>query len=261
MQEFLNSLTDLIGTCDRSKAPGIMTKRHDLLDITDKGRWWASEYLSSTGRVENLQQVVKLITEGHDGVKVPGIVRREDYEDIQGAIPVGFSSPFLVDGRRIRIPTFVPPEEVVRTNSPYQVLEGDFASRTASLKALSEMKRAASGLGIKLGAWGSAGLEIHTGLPYTHAASDLDLLIGVAELHRILTFVEDALAMGQRYRCRVDIELDLPSGYGINVLELLKGTDLILAKGLNGVELIHRSTVLDMCHGIGSEEQCFSQTV
>jgi phosphoribosyl-dephospho-CoA transferase len=237
-----------------------MRKRHDLLDITDQGRCWASEHLAPTVRLdEDLQKAVRLITEGHDGVKVPGIVRREDDEGIQGAISVGFSSPFLADGKRIRVPTFVLPEEVVRTNSPYQVLEADFLSRTACLKALAEMKRTAADRGIKIGAWGSAGLEIYTGLPYTHAASDLDLLIGIAELHRILTFAEEAFAAGQRYGCRVDIELDLPSGYGINVLELLKGTDLILGKSLNGVELIHRSSILGMCHQIEAEEKCSSR--
>ena len=226
-----------------------MGKRHDLLDITEKGRWWASEHLALMGRVdEDLYQAVNLITEGHNGVKIPGIVRREEYECIQCTIPVGFSSPYLVDGKRIRVAAFVPPEEVVRTNSPYQVLGADFSSRTPCLKALAEMKRTAADMGIKLGVWGSAGLEIYTGLPYTHAVSDLDLLIGVVELHYILTFAENALAAGQRYCCRVDMELDLPSGYGVNILELLKGKDLILGKGINGVELIHRSGVLDMCH-------------
>jgi hypothetical protein len=75
-----------------------------------------------------------------------------------------------------------------------------------------------------------------------------------------MTFVKDALAAAQRYCCRVDIELDLPSGYGINVLELLRGTDLILGKGLTGVELIRRSSVLDMCHGTKAEEKCSSRT-
>lgn len=239
-----------------------MRKRHDLLDITDKGRCWASKHLALTGRLdEDLPEAVKLIMEGHDGVKIPGIVRREDYEGIQGTIPVGFSSPFLVDGRRIRVAAFVPPEEVVRTNSPYQVLEADFSSRTPCLRAVAEMKEVAVDMGIKLGVWGSAGLEIYTGLPYTHTASDIDLLIGVAEMNCVLTFAKNALATGQRYGCRVDIEMDLPSGYGINILELLKGTDPILGKSLNGVELIHRSSVLNMCHETNADEECSCQTV
>jgi phosphoribosyl-dephospho-CoA transferase len=195
------------------------------------------------------QQAVKLITEGYDGVKIPGVVRREDYEGIQDAIPVGFSLPSLVEGNRIRIAGFIPPKEIVRTSSPYQVLQADFSSRTACLKALAEMKSAAMEMGIKLGVWGSAGLEIYTGLPYTHVSSDLDLLIGIADLQCILSFVEYAFTLGQRHCCRVDIELDLPSGYGVKVLELMEGTDFILGKGLNGVELMRRSSVLEMCHG------------
>lgn len=232
-------------------------KRHDLLDITDKGRWWVAEHLALTSRSnEEVYHALKLVTKGHNGVKVPGIVRREEHESDHCTIPIGFSSPYLVDGRRMRVAAFVPPEEVMGTHSPYQVLEADFSSRTPCLRALAEIKKLAAEKGIKLGAWGSAGLEIYTGLPYTHAASDLDLLIGIAELNCVSMFAKDALAEGQRHGCRVDIELDLPSGYGISILELLKGSDLILGKTLKDVKLINRSSVLDMCHETKAEEEC-----
>jgi phosphoribosyl-dephospho-CoA transferase len=227
-----------------------MIKRHDLLDITDKGRGWASRNLMAVSCVnEDLPNALKLITEEYNGVKVPGVVRREERQGNQGVIPIGFSSPYQVDGRRIRVATFALPEEVTGKHTPYQVLEAEFSSRTPCLRALAELKKVAVDIGVKLGAWGSAGLEIYTGLPYTHAASDLDLLIDVAELNYISIFAEHALAKGQGYGFRVDMELDLPSGYGISVLELLKGSDLILGKSLNGVELIHRSSVMDFITG------------
>jgi phosphoribosyl-dephospho-CoA transferase len=227
-----------------------MRKRHDLVEITDKGRLWASEHQAPLPCHHGvLPQALKLITEGHDGIKIPGIVRREECENIQGAIPVGFSSPYLVHGHRLRVGAFVPQEEVLSIHSPYQRLEMDFSPRTACLKALVQIKRIALNRGITLGVWGSAGLEIYTGLPYTNRASDLDLLIGIAELNSVLTFAEEALCTGLRYDCRVDIEMDLPSGYGINVAELLTGAGPVLGKSLNRVDLISRSSIWEMCRG------------
>jgi phosphoribosyl-dephospho-CoA transferase len=222
-------------------------KRHDLVEITDEGRRWASEHLAQLipCNADN-GHAIKLIVEKHDGVNIPGIVRREENRPIEGAVPVGFSSPEAHGDKRFRVGAFVPSGEIVAIRSPYQVLEGRFSTRTPCLRVLPEIRRVAEDMAIRLGAWGSAGLEIETGLPYTHDGSDLDLLVEPTELGCLDAFGRQAFSTGRRYGCRVDIEIDLPSGYGINLLEWLSGSNLLLGKALHGVDLIPRSSILNL---------------
>ncbi len=224
----------------------IRSQRHDILAISDAGRRWAVEHLSPANVIGgDPAQAAGLIAGQRGGIKIPGIVRRHDEDGIEGAIPVGFSSPDFLDHRRMRVAAFVPEKEIAGITSPYQVLSADFALRTECLKALAAIKKVAADMGIRLGVWGSAGLEVYTGLPYTHAASDLDLLVPMSEPGLLRAFAGCAAAVGRRHGCRLDIEVDLPSGYGVKLLELLQDTDLVLGKSLAGVQLRPRANILN----------------
>jgi phosphoribosyl-dephospho-CoA transferase len=226
----------------------MLRHRHDLVEISEDGRRWAAKkYLDLYPQSQEALFAVKLITDNHSGVKLPGIIRREEEIVADGAVPIGFSSPYLVDHKRLRVRTFVPLKEIKLVTSPYEVLQSAIHPRTECLKALVAIKDIARKLDLDLGVWGSAGLEIYTGLPYTHRGSDLDLLFKPAATATMFKFAVDAFAIGQRYGCRVDIEVDLPSGYGVNIKEIMSGTALIFGKGLRCVELIPRSTVLAVC--------------
>jgi phosphoribosyl-dephospho-CoA transferase len=222
--------------------------RHDLLEISKQGRQWALDHLGSTTCFQvNRTEAARLIAPEFRAVKAPGIVRREEGEGLPGAIPVGFSSPFRIDGRRFRLPAFVKADEILKITTPYQVLESDIPDRIECLKALREIKNEALKADVSLGVYGSAALEIYTGLPYTHDDSDLDLVIKAVDQQRLTAFTERAQAIGRRFNCRLDIELDLPSGHGVKMAEVLSGSDLVLGKSVGGVDLLQRSDVLAMC--------------
>lgn len=189
-----------------------------------------------------------LIADRHGGVSIPAIIRRGEFQDA-GGIAVGFASPYLVDDRRVRVATAVPEREIARVTSPYQIPTMDYEQRTGCLRALAEISGETA---LKLGIWGSAGLEIYTGLPYTHGKSDLDLLVEAAPMSELRRFWEQATVIGRRYGCRVDIEVDLPSGYGVKALELLQDSEYVLGKSLSEVKLIDRTTVLTMLEGKSS---------
>jgi phosphoribosyl-dephospho-CoA transferase len=212
--------------------------------MSDQGRQSAFERVAPSLPLYEIELVKQLITGTLAGVKIPGIVRREDGKQIPDTIPVGFSSPSRIAGNRLRIAGFVPASEVIQLVSPFTVIDRGFDPRTPCLKALVEIRSVAGELGIKLGVWGSAALEIYTGLQYMDEASDLDLLIGMTRLDTIQTFTDRISEITRKFHCKVDLELDLFSGYGVKVAELFMHTDTVLAKGLNNVILLPKQDIL-----------------
>jgi len=102
---------------------------------------------------------------------------------------------------------------------------------------------------MNMGVWGSAAMELHTGYLYTHDGSDLDFFLQPKSKVsvRTLTRCLDAIVQSeQNFHVRVDVELSLPSGYGISLKELMdgKGTS-VLGKGLHDVVLLRKSMVFD----------------
>lgn len=223
-----------------------MRKRHYLVEITAQGRASAFEELQTCDPLNNSDLVKSLILEGYDGIQVPGIMRREERGWIKGMVAVGFSSPLRYGQGRLRISTFVPEKEITKVITPYQILEQPIRNRTNCLKALQEVKKLAEKLKIKLGVWGSSGLEVYTGLPYTDKDSDLDLLIRAQEIKVIEEFYFSLLEMGQDYCCKIDAELDLPNGYGVKVAELFMQTEDVLGKSIMEVKLIPKKVILQM---------------
>jgi len=222
-------------------------KRHYLLEITENGREFAFERLKeSITYLDNLEQIRKLVVEGYGSTKVPGIIRREENEGIKGTIPVGFSSPYLDEGRRLRIPAFIPEKEIIKIITPYEVIEHSWSPRTKCLQALEEVKILAHDMGIKLGVWGSTGLEVYTAVPYTHDDSDLDLLICVNDFNILESFYQSINQVGRKYATKIDLELDLPTGYGVKAAEIFMETEEVLGKSVSDVKLISRKTVMGL---------------
>lgn len=223
--------------------------RHNLVEISEHGRKNIfNRIMKSVGSPcipkAHLEDIKQLIVEGYSKVKVPGIIRRIDELEIKDGIAVGFSSPLLYDGRRLRIPAIITQNEIEKITTPYDTLKLHWEARNSCLEALKEIKEEAFKNGLKLGVWGSAGLEIYTKLPYTHKTSDLDLLLTNTDYIKILNFNNFLKKIKKEYRCNLDMELDLPNGYGIKVEELFMDTDYILAKGLYDVRLIPKQKIL-----------------
>ena len=224
----------------------MIIKRHNLLEITNMGRNKIFQQLKAFKQQYDFDLIRELIVEGYDGIKVPGIIRREENTIIKGTIPVGFSSPFRYQDNRLRIPGFVPKEEIVKAVSPYEVIKKEFVFRTKCLQALKEIVQLADEFKICLGVWGSSGLEIYSGLPYTDDNSDLDLLINPCEYGKLKEFYSDLKKIGEEYKCGIDPELNLPNGYGVKVAELFMNTEDILGKSINDVKLIPKKSIICM---------------
>jgi len=225
-------------------------KRHDLVEISAKGRekiiktieedYSANPFLQGF----ELDSIKVLVAMGYNGVLIPGIVRREEKEQLAGRLAIGFASPYLLDGRRLRIPAIIDIEHIERTVSPYEVLERGWVPRNNCLKALKEIKKESQARGLRLGIWGSAGLEVYTGLRYTHEMSDLDLLVEQGNYDEIVELGDVLKGISVTHGCTIDMEVSLQNGYGIKLNELLMDTESIMGKGLKDVVLIPRQEVL-----------------
>ncbi|MBN1785459.1 MAG: hypothetical protein JW825_00515 [Candidatus Methanofastidiosa archaeon] len=176
---------------------------------------------------------------------LPGIVRREESvespkmsnhyteEDI---VYLGFVYPNKENGSRVRFGTSIDGSRIERCLTPYDVADMEYEERSGPLKALTELRS-----DFDVGVWGSSSLEIVTGYHYTNETSDLDAIceyhdsLEVEELHSKVTELEGDIGI------RIDVEITIPTGYGINLKEYAQGGKTLLAKGLRDVILINRN--------------------
>lgn len=220
----------------------MLLKRHYLVDLTAQGRQATYDFLPKEAK----DDLVKALLFNE---KIPGIMRRvETGLPLSGWVALGFSSPqrYQPQYNRLRVPVLAPRIAIKKVTTPYQVLQKPFQARTPCLQALREISELARRWQIELGVWGSAGLEIYTGLSYTDGASDLDLLIKSRSFAVLQKFYLALQEISQKYNCLVDTELDLPNGYGVKLAELFMHTTTILGKSMKGVKLFPQNIILEM---------------
>ena len=213
--------------------PKMIFQRHDLV-FSD----WKQINISS---IQN-ENFKKLIIQNI----IPGIVRREEIEVTQGdnyyseneKVFIGFVYPYTENGRRLRFGSSVPGNKIKKLVTPYEISNFKFATRTPALSALSQIKHE-----FKVGVWGSTSLEIITGLPYTHDRSDLDLIIKNYAPDDLISFLSLCNELESKMGIKIDVEIHLRSGYGINLKEYASESDTLLGKGLRDVVLIDRKSI------------------
>jgi len=223
-----------------------LLKRHTFLDITDRGRHAILEELvGAPSDREDREKFERILLQQEGGVRVPGVVRREERNPRPGFIPVGFSSPVPGKEGRFRAAGFVRREDVIRKTTPYELLLSHLPPpRNTCLLALVMARRAVREIGLPLGVWGSAALEIHTGLPCTHENSDLDLLVAAAPEELLSRFLLKIRSIEDHLGVRVDVELELPNGYGVQLKELFGPGRSIIGKSFSEVALLPRDRAL-----------------
>jgi phosphoribosyl-dephospho-CoA transferase len=215
-------------------------KRHTMLDITDRGREYILAELSGDGPDSGLlmDKYAQILLPEKSGCRVPGIVRREEGTLRSGSIPIGFSSLMTGNEGRLRVAAFVRQEDVSRSTSPYELLSLMSAPpRNACNTALALVRNQARESGLVLGVWGSAALELYTGLPCTHQDSDLDLLVAVAPREALAHFLLKIESIEAHLDLRIDVELDLANGYGVHLKELFGSGRTVLGKSLIDVAM------------------------
>ncbi|MFZ7103880.1 MAG: malonate decarboxylase holo-[acyl-carrier-protein] synthase [Peptococcaceae bacterium] len=221
----------------------MLLQRHYLLEISRQGRYFALKKVLENSHYYDINRIEQLILGGTGSRQVPGIVRREENKKLCGTIAVGFSSPDLYEGQRLRVPSFIPEDAVEKIITPYDLLKRAFSLRTKCLRALHEVAASADRAGINLGIWGSAALEVYTSLPYTREESDLDLVITGADFQRITSFYRVIREIASYYMTTIDLEIDI-GGYGIKAAELFMETDQVLAKSISRVDLLAKDLVV-----------------
>jgi phosphoribosyl-dephospho-CoA transferase len=234
-------------TMSRAATKHLMNlKRHTLVDVSDAGREYILAELAGNGTDSSIlrEKFGSILLPQWAGVRIPGIVRREEVSLRSGFVPVGFCEPISSGEGRLRIAAFARMEDVIRVISPYALVSMPIPLRTASTAALAASRPHAKALGLVLGVWGSAALEIYTGLPCTHEGSDLDLLVRAASLKRLSSFLDEITLVEQRFALRIDVEVELSNGYGVQLKELIGQGHTVLGKSINGVELLSREQIL-----------------
>lgn len=237
----------LVSVAAATQDTGIMNwKRHTLIDVSDAGRKAILAELAGSGAHSAMirKKFGRVLLPERAGVRVPGIVRREDGAPRFGFVPVGFSEPVSNGEGRLRIAAFARLEDVVGVTTPYEILSLPIPRRTASTEALAAAKAHAEEAGLVLGVWGSAAMELYTGLPCTGRDSDLDLMVAAAPEEKLSRWMIEMEAMEERFGLRIDVELDLPNGYGVQLKELLDHGRTVLGKNMTGVALLPRAQIL-----------------
>jgi phosphoribosyl-dephospho-CoA transferase len=226
-------------------------KRHDHVYISEGG---ADLLLQSAGMCstdEDMRPIARdfLLRAISSDARIPGIVRREESLP-EGMIAVGFVLPRWHEGRRVRIAGLTRPEFILEAESPVEVIKRvPDRPRTACMRAAAEIKKYAADSGISIGILGSAALETVTGLPYTNAQSDIDLLLcgcTEGEIHEAYGKIGERIRPLGLPMDRVDMEVELANGYGIKARELFMDTRTILGKSLTDVRLLERDLLRAM---------------
>ena len=237
--------------------------RHTLVTITFEGRERIFAELVALGYDKNTC-IELLLPEQYQGKSVPrcpgcvghppipGIVRREEMAPRKGYIPVGFVSWRFSKAGRLRIPSFVHPDEIESIWPPGSAMaraarmDKKDLRQTPPIRAVAKLLDMRKNIPAQIGLWGTAALEVQTGYPYTHALSDLDILFslnqpaGETELQLCLGAM---LALEKEFDIRVDAELTLPSGFGVSLKEFLSEGQVVLAKGPHSVTLLHKKNI------------------
>jgi len=208
-------------------------QRHDLV-FSD----W-KQIDTSTIQNENFK---KLIAQNI----LPGIVRRDEIDVTQGdnyyseneKVFIGFVYPYTENGRRLRFGSSILGNKITKLVTPYEISNFQFESRTPALSALYKLIHE-----FKVGVWGSTSLEIITGLPYTHDMSDLDLIVKNYNSDELISLLSSCNEIEASIGIKIDVEIHLRSGYGINLKEYASESDTLLGKGLRDVVLIDRNII------------------
>ena len=214
-----------------------MLRRHDLL-YPESAAWDAM--LRRQPGFADLPLVAEWAHLGR-----PVIVRRRMVGDVVDSVPAALPLPPYLGKRRLAF-SFSSGESV--TALP-PVLLCD-AARTAPREwqpVVEAMLDLGDSIEIAPRVFGALLWQHATGLPYLSARSDLDLIWSISDERTALSLVDRLLRLDAVSPVRIDGELELPDGAGLNWRELAQSradlSDELLVKTMDGVEMRTRSAL------------------
>jgi phosphoribosyl-dephospho-CoA transferase len=214
-----------------------MLRRHDLLRA-DPAAWDAM--LQRHPGIADLPLVANWAR-----LDRPVIVRRRMVGDFADSVPAALPLPPCHGKRRL---AFSFSSDAAITGLP-PVLLSD-AARTAPTEwqpVIGALLDLGDAIEIAPRVFGALLWQHATGLPYLSARSDLDLIWSISDERTALSLVDRLLRLDAESPVRVDGELELPDGAGLNWRELAQSradlSDELLVKTMDGVEMRTRSAL------------------
>ena len=209
--------------------------RHDLLRV-EPGAWT---------RVLRCHQDHAALTEVAQWAALgrPVMVRRRSPEDGENCLPVALALPSSSGKRRVALQ--------VETSDICEKMPGVTLRSVQEDTPLSWQPTVAAVLEVakETGAepriFGSFLWERLTGLPYLTATSDLDLLWPIGDRNCAIDLVNRLAAVAAEGSVRLDGEVILPGGGGVNWRELHSGASEVLVRTMTGVQLQPAVTLFD----------------
>jgi phosphoribosyl-dephospho-CoA transferase len=215
----------------------MMLRRHDLLrpDSTE----WDAMLRCHPGFAD-----LPLVAEWAQ-LNRPVIVRRRMVGDFVDSVPAALPLPPCFGKQRLAF-SFSSGETVTALPS---VLLCD-AARTAPPEwqpVVGALLHLGDAIEIAPRVFGALLWQHATGLPYLSARSDLDLLWSISDERTALSLVERLVRLDAESPVRLDGELELPDGAGVNWRELAQSRadpgDELLVKTMDGVEVRTRAAL------------------
>jgi phosphoribosyl-dephospho-CoA transferase len=207
-----------------------MLRRHDLVQV-EPGAWEAM--LRCHPGLLDLPLVADWARRGW-----PVIVRRRMVGDAVDVIPAALPLPPSHGKRRL---AFSFPFAAAMTAVPPVLLcEAARTTPTAWQSVVAALLGIGDSLKIKPRVFGALLWEHVTGLPYLSAKSDLDLIWSISDERTAALLVKRLLKLEAEGPVRLDGELELPDGAGVNWRELAHNSERlsqILVKTMDGVEV------------------------
>ena len=186
----------------------------------------------------------KDILTGWNGHSLPAIRRRGRV--LHERIPVGFQSPCRYNGIRFRVAADVAMTGVNRCSTPWDTVNMPLPDGKV-FRILDSLHNKNNR--VDIGVWGSAALEILTGMKYTDENSDLDIICRCRDLLPLMELYDTINQMEITENVRIDAEIVLPGKETESVLmkELFSGnTEDMLVRTGDRVLLIKRSDILSL---------------
>ena len=169
--------------------------------------------------------------------QVPAICARQSQESRDGWVDAGISFPARNGKIRKRFAIRVPAEEIWGVQTPWEVVDFGRLPQGRYRDALEYVALRKRG-SIRLGAFGSAALQIATELPYLDEGSDIDLIIEGGKREDLEEFRRLLVLACEKTGVSFDVELKVGRNHYVKFQELFSGTGTVLAKSETDVKLL-----------------------
>ena len=207
-----------------------MLRRHDLVQV-ELAAWDAM--LRCHPALLDLPLVADWARLGR-----PVIVRRRMVGDCVDGVPAALPLPPCHGKRRLAFS--FPAGAAMAAVPPVLLCEAARTTPTAWQSVVTAVLDIGDTVKITPRVFGALLWEHSTGLPYLTAKSDLDLLWSISDEQTAVLLVERLLKLEAEGLVRLDGELEMPAGAGVNWRELAHNPDQrgqVLVKTMDGVEI------------------------